>query len=271
MISVFRTARNQGRRSNSRLGARLGTTSAAAETSLTDTLRVLGIWWRVLAGLLLLATLWSLGAFFVDPRFRVGTLAVEGSHLVSEDQVRALVDVSNHSIFTVNPREIERLLKDSYGCIREVRAVCKMPNRVRITLVERPVALVWESGGRLWWVDPAGEILGETQDSGELLVIYDTTGYAPNPTEHIAGVPWQLAQDIQRALPVIRSLDYVPAQGLTIYVTDREWPVYLGHQGDAGLKVAIMQALVQELGASGTSSVEYLDLRNERRPAFRRR
>jgi len=52
------------------------------------------------------------------------------------------------------------------------------------------------------------------------------------------------------------------------YVTAEGWPVYLGHEGDAAAKVAIMRALVDELVRRNVS-VAYIDLRNEVRPTYK--
>ena len=59
---------------------------------------------------------------------------------------------------------------------------------------------------------------------------------------------------------------------MTIYVTwaKGNWPVYLGHSGDMATKVAVVQALVNTLTQQGVD-VEYIDLRNDARPTFKKR
>jgi hypothetical protein len=103
-----------------------------------------------------------------------------------------------------------------------------------------------------------------------LVVVHDLKGVAPAPHEQIAGLPWQLAQDLLQVLPIIKTYDYTPDEGLIVYVTTNNWPVYLGHEGDAGAKVALMQAVVEQLTAKGVN-VEHIDLRNERRPTYKKR
>jgi len=71
-------------------------------------------------------------------------------------------------------------------------------------------------------------------------------------------------------MPAIRMFDYSVEKGLIVYVTPSQWPVYLGDTGDGREKLAIMSALAQQL-VETNASVEYIDLRNERRPVFKRR
>jgi len=129
--------------------------------------------------------------------------------------------------------------------------------------------LVWESRGRYWWIGRDGEVLGETEGPGDLVVVHDIKGFAGEPQGHIAGVPWGLARQMGEAVPAIQAFDYTSEEGLILYVSDRGWPVYLGHEGDASAKAAVMWALVDELMARRTE-VAYIDLRNERRPVFKR-
>jgi len=110
--------------------------------------------------------------------------------------------------------------------------------------------------------------LGAADVPGTMPVLHDIHGFAPDPGEHIPGVPWGLAHDLWAALPAIQSFDYTSEQGLVLYVTANEWPIYLGHQGDARLKVALLWTLVEELTTMGVD-VEYIDLRNEARPTYK--
>ena len=84
----------------------------------------------------------------------------------------------------------------------------------------------------------------------------------------MAGVPWQLALDMAATLPAIRGYDFTSDEGLVLYVTPNQWPVYLGHEGNGQVKVALMQALVQRL-LDEKAAVSYIDLRNEHRPTYK--
>jgi len=100
------------------------------------------------------------------------------------------------------------------------------------------------------------------------VIIHDIQAFAARPGGYIAGVPWRLALEMADALPAIREYDYTSEMGLTLYVTPYQWPVYLGHEGNARTKVALMQALAQQL-LDKQVAVGYIDLRNEGRPTYK--
>lgn len=226
-------------------------------------------WARLPALILLVGALWVLYALFTDSRFRVTELAVEGASLLRPADVRRVVDVVGVNLFRVNARELAARLESEFGFIERASIRCRLPNKVFLTVEEQEAVLVWESGGCHWWMGRDGEVLGATEGPSDLVVIHDVKGFARQPQEHIAGVPWGLARDMHEAIPAIRAFDYTSEEGLILYVTTRGWPVYLGHKGDAQVKAALMWALADELMSQGFDAA-YIDLRNERRPVYQR-
>ena len=217
-----------------------------------------------------MGSIWFLYNLFTSVRFRVDYVSIEKASLVSRDDVERVANVRNNSIFRVNTEDVERRLKAAFGCIERALVTCKLPDQVTIEVEEHDQVFVWESAGRYWWVDIQGDVLGMTDDPGQLLVIHDLDLIAPDPQEYIIGVPWELGEEMAEVLPDIGSYDYGRAEGLILYVTANRWPVLLGHQGDALAKIALMRALTNELAAKGID-VEYIDLRNEQRPTFEQR
>jgi len=268
-VPRFRSARGgRGSRSHSRLGTsgRARAVGGSATGLVADRYSIL----VKLPGLVLLVgSLWVLCSFFADPRFRVGEVVVEGANLVGEAEVARVVGVMNTSIFRVNTRELAARLESEFGLVEQAFVRCRLPDQVFLTLEEREAVAVWESGGRHWWIGHQGKVLGETAGAGGLAIIHDARGFAPQPQEHIVGVPWELAQEMREAIPAIQVFDYTSQEGLVLYVTANEWPVYLGHKGDARVKATLMWALVDELMTQGID-VAYIDLRNDRRPVYKR-
>ncbi len=259
------TAGYEGRRSETRLGA----AEHPAQTEGVATARVPSVGWaKAPAWVLLAGSVWVLMSLFTNARFRVAEVAIEGARLVRREDVLRAASVVGRSIFDIRARQIERSLVEGSGLIEEAVVRCRLPNQVSIALVEREAALIWESGGRYWWIDDEGAVLGATDGPGTMPVLHDIGGFALDPGGHIPGVPWGLAHELWAALPAIQAFDYTREQGLVLYVTSGEWPVYLGHQGDARLKVALLWTLVEELTAMGVD-VEYIDLRNEERPTYK--
>jgi cell division septal protein FtsQ len=157
-ISLLHNSR--GRRSSSRLGV-------YGSTVPIDRLEVVPLgarafpWSKLPALALLLGSLWLLYNLFSAPRFRVSEVTISGTRLLAVADVQRSLDLLDQSIFHVNPRALEaRLLRD-YGCLAKATIVCRLPNQVTVILVERPVALVWESGGKYWWIGSDGRVLGQ--------------------------------------------------------------------------------------------------------------
>jgi len=257
-----------GLRSRSRLGPQVGSTPE--ESLESSPARGKGsIWAKVPALFLFLGSIWVLYNLFTGVRFRVNEVSISGAKLLQSAEVERFLDVGHRSIFHVNSKGLESRLLQEFGCIEQVAVRCRLPNQVFVTIEEYEVNLVWESKGRYWWVGSDGRVLGITDSPGTLLVIHDVQGFAPEPQGRIIGVPWVYAQELHQALPDIKAYDYMSGKGLVVYATGARWPVYLGYQGSAGDKIAIMKALVEKLAANGTD-VEYIDLRNERRPVYKK-
>jgi len=272
----------RGRRSRSRLGeyAAQARGLGAAAPALVTREQGPALGSRLGALALLVGSLWLLLALLSDSRFRVHQVQVEGAGLVEQADVeRALSDLSVRrailspsggiSIFGVRAHELEARLLQEYGCLDEAVVQCRLPNRVHVSLREREDLLVWHSGDRYWWVDRDGAVLGRASHPGDLVAVHDVTGWKPSPAGYVEGVPWRLARELVAASPDIRVLEYRPDQGLVVYVTERGWPVYLGHQGDGALKLALLRSLVAQLLDAGMD-VDYIDLRNDRVPTVGR-
>jgi cell division septal protein FtsQ len=258
------------KRKQKRSSVRLGV--ATAQQPREDEARQLGtghlVWIKLPAMLLLIASVYALYLFFNDARFMINQVGIEGNNLVPANEVRQAVGLEGISIFWVNPEDIEEWVAAQFGIMEHVDVSHRLPNHVTIRLRERDEVLVWQSGGQYWWVDVTGQVLGAAAGPGQLVVIHDVGEYAPDPGDRIAGVPFRLAWDLVSALPGIRAYDYTRDEGLVLHITEAHWPVYLGYQGEAREKAAVMQSLAEQLVAQ-RSRVSYIDLRNENRPTYK--
>lgn len=222
------------------------------------------------AVILVLLSLWALYMLFASPRFQVNRVVIEGARIVQPADVQRVVDVVGKSVFRVQARQLEARLQSEFGCIKQATVACHLPNQVFVTIQEHEAVLIWESGERSWWIDVEGNILGAAPTSGDLLVLHDIKNAAPDPQGYVLGIPAEFARDMGRALPGVLSYDYTREEGLIVYAAPNGWPVYLGHNGDARTKAALMQALVQQLVAK-KADVVYIDLRHEQRPIVKQR
>lgn len=269
MANFRRVQGRKGRRSSSRLGDSEGARAEEESSVLAPVVQSCSVWAKLPALIVLCGSLWVLYGFFGDPRFRVSELVIEGANLVEEADARRVMNVVNTNLFRVNARELTARLESEFGVLERASIRCRLPNRLFLSLEEREAVLVWESGGIHWWMGQDGKVLGATEDAGDLVIIHDIKGFARQPDGHIAGVPWGLALEMREAVPAIQAFDYTSEEGLILYVTDRGWPVYLGHKGDAQVKAAIMWALADKLVTQGFD-VAHIDLRNDRRPIYKK-
>lgn len=255
------------RRSDSRLAATSKRERRDQRTPSPQRARAAARWAKLPGAVLLLLSGWMLYTFFTDARFRVMRVQVDGARLLQTSAVRRVVGVAGAPSFLMDARALEARLLGEFPIIEDVSVECRLPNRVTVQIKERDSVLAWESGGQYWWVGSQGEVLGAVREPGDLVVIHDVEGFLPGPDEHIVGVPWQLAREMLVYLPAITAYDYTRDKGLVLHVTPEAWPVYLGHDGDARVKAALMRALAQELLDQGVR-VAYIDLRNEQRPTY---
>jgi cell division septal protein FtsQ len=267
-MPISRTRRKNRKRSSSRMGTY--SHSVALAPTLVSVPKSRSYWVRLPALVLLAASIWFLAILHNSPRFLVSEVAVQGVSLIDASEVRAAAAVDGMSIFRVRTNDVGLRLRDTFGCIDHVDVICRLPGLVSISVREREAAVIWQSDDRNWWIGSDGTVLGTTEIAGNLPIIRDVVGSTAEPNEYLAGIPWKLAQDMLVALPSVTTYDYVNGLGLVVYVTDARWPVYLGYEGSAESKTAIMLSLVQELVGRGVD-VEYIDLRNEHSPMYKKR
>jgi cell division septal protein FtsQ len=225
-------------------------------------------WARIWGGLLVGGALWLVASLLTDTRFAVQHVSVEGLTQLPVGALYAEASPMGHNIFLLPVDAMARRIESQFGFVRRAQLLPRLPDRVHVAIEEEPIVFVWQSGERYWWVGAGGRVMGETPEAAGLVVVRDAAGIAPHLGAYVPHVPVDLVKNLQEVLPGQRAYEYVPDVGLVMYVSAKRWPVYLGHEGDARRKAAILTCLVEDLVAKG-QNVEYIDLRNERRPSYR--
>lgn len=225
------------------------------------------VWSKAAAGLLVIAACLLGYRLFNSEHFTVQKVEIEGESLLSEAEIVAHLDVVGRSIFAVPKYRIAREVQSAFPLLESATVECILPNRLRLTVREWEVALAWESDGRFWWIGTEGRVLGETADPQGRLVVHDLKGLAPLPGEYVLGVPWEYLLALSRALPELREVDYALEEGVIAH--DGEGvPILLGYEGDVSMKVAILKDLNAQMASRG-AAIDYIDLRNAKRPAIK--
>ncbi len=227
-------------------------------------------WSKVAAGVLLVAACLLGYRLLSAEHFRVQEVEIVGETLLDEAEIAARLTVAGHSIFTVPVHRLERDLEGTFSLLESATVQCTLPNRVRVTIKEHNVALVWESGGRYWWIGPQGRVFGETADPKGRLVVHDLKGLAATPGDYVLGVPWDYILALSRALPELTEVDYALEEGVIAHYGAEKVPIFWGYEGDVPTKVAILKAVSAQLAAR-SAAVDYIDLRNANRPAIKPR
>jgi len=220
-------------------------------------------------GVVMLICLWVLYALLTHPRFSVRHVQIDGLHLLDVGRVQRVMGLETQNVFRIRAKHLEKKLIETFGCVERVAIDCQLPNRVQVSIREHQAVAIWESGGRSWWLDATGRVLGSAAEPGTLITIHDVQGTNGDPAGFVAGPSPAFVGDLAKALPAVREVNYTREHGLVVYAPGHDWPVFLGHDGDAYRKVAILSGLVSELEKRG-DAVEYVDLRNEANPQVKK-
>ena len=93
---------------------------------------------------------------------------MQGVDLIDAGEIRTAAAVDGMSIFRVRTDDVDRRLRDTFGCIDHVDITCRLPGVVSISVREREAAVIWQSGNRNWWIGSDGSVLGSHGVVGRL-------------------------------------------------------------------------------------------------------
>ena len=225
--------------------------------------------WQIREGtvlsLLLLAALGLLTSqFFTTDRFYVYEAEVQGNQFVDQSEIYNASGLHELSIFWINTERVEAAIPSLPG-VKEARVTYRLPNQVRIEVVERWTQVIWQRGEARYGVDDWGIILPLEGDLEGMLLIQDLTIGPLEVGDQVDPEVVRSALELRRLLPETVVLQYSEDRGLSFHQAD--YPVYLG-AGDMVEKVAILNALLQELAADGIQP-QYVDLRFKESPYYR--
>ena len=225
--------------------------------------------WQVGGGtvlsLLLLAALGLLiSQFFTTHRFYVYEVEVQGNQFIDTNEIYNASGLHEFSIFWINTEQVEAAISSLPG-LKEARVTCRLPNRVRIEVVERRTQIIWQRGEARYGVDDRGTMLPLEGELEGMLLIQDLTTGPLEVGDRIDPEVVRSALELQQFLPEAAAFQYSEDRGLSFY--QEGCPIYFG-TGDMAEKVAIMNTLLQELASEGIQP-EYVDLRFKESPCYK--
>ncbi len=196
---------------------------------------------RLLTFPLLVGVLCVCYFMLAGPVFRVDQAVIHGSHFMTEAQVRSIAQVDGVPIFTVDPSQVvERLM--SYPEFTDAQVSVEWPNKVVIDLVERIPVIVWDDGGRKWWLCENGVAFLEREALPGMIQVV-----SEEPVLQIQEDPLAQVIDPQVLQSAITLSTLLPDAGRLIF--DREsgwvledtrgWKVHFGVAGDMQKKARV--------------------------------
>ncbi len=228
---------------------------------------LVGLWQvrggAVLSLLLLVALAWLTSQFFTAYGFYVYEAEVQGNQFVDQKEIYDASGMDEWNIFWIKPKQVEAAISKLPG-IREARVIYRLPNRVRIEVVERQVQIVWQRDGARYGVDDRGTMLPLEGELEAMLVIQDLRTGPFEVGDRIDPEVVRSALVLRRLFPETAVLQYSEDQGLSF----DQWgyPIYFG-TGDVAEKMAILNALLRDLSSEGIRPA-YVDLRFKESPSY---
>jgi cell division septal protein FtsQ len=218
---------------------------------------------RLLASVLLIAVLGAAYLLVFSGTFRIAGAEVFGTDIMSESVVRSIAKIDGMPIFFVDPAGIAERLR-AYPEVKAVEVTVEWPNKVVIHVVEREPLVVWDDGGRKWWLCADGVAFLEREALPGMVTVIAETQVLQIQDDPLAQVidPDVLRSAVSLAtlLPEAGNFRYVSDYGL-ILEDERGWTAYFGADGDMAMKVRVYVRIAEMLQEQGrrVSTVSVVD------------
>jgi cell division septal protein FtsQ len=261
--------RSSKRKSRKRSRAKRGHAYEIAKASIKLSSRPLvGVWQlrggAALSALLLAALSLLTSQFFTNYAFYVYEATVQGNQFVEADEIYAASDLEGMSMFWINPEKTEAGISNLLS-VKEARVNCRLPNQVTIEVLERQPQGIWQRGEARYWFDDMGIILPLRDELEGMLLIQDLRAGSLELGHRIDPEIIASALELRQLLPEATAFQYSEDKGFTF--DQRGYPIYFG-TGDIAEKVAILNALLQELASEGVQP-EFVDVRFKESPCYK--
>ncbi|MCS6845406.1 MAG: FtsQ-type POTRA domain-containing protein [Caldilineales bacterium] len=151
--------------------------------------------------------------FFVDDRFYVQTVEVEGLRFTDRAAVLQQADLYGYSIFWVNGREVARRV-EALPTVKHATVRALLPNRVRIRVTEREPVVLWVHNGEARWLDQEGLMLPVADATMSLPTLFDQDGSTVLGDDRVHPEVVNSVAELHRHLPEVGQFAYSRERGL---------------------------------------------------------
>lgn len=206
----------------------------------------------VLAAFSVLAAL--LAWFFVDDRFYVQTVQVEGLRFTDRAAVLQQADLYGYSIFWVNGERVARRV-EALPTVKHATVRVRPPNRVLIQVAEREPVLRWVHNGQMGWLDEEGLMLPIADGALSLPTLLDLDGSTVAGEQRVHSQIVAGVVDLHRYLPEVGQFAYSRERGLHFTLPNGAL-VVLGDHQQLAERVRHLIALQSSLAAQRLTARE---------------
>jgi cell division protein FtsQ len=228
-------------------------------------------WRRLIVGVTIVALVVGSTGLYLSPLMRVQEVQVVGATAVSNDEIRSLASIDDHSMLRVDLDAAEHRV-ESIPIVKDARLERRWPQTVRIEIAERAPWALWKIGEAQYVIDSEGVVLPGSAPIDNAPVIHDVTGQARLvPGDHVDRDAVTVSQSLLQRVPetlalTVGALEYTPQQGLAL-TTNAGYRVVVGDSQNFEYKLAVWKAIEERLGR-GAMAGHVLDLRFGDRPSF---
>ena len=117
--------------------------------------------WRLLSGSLVILIGLMLYFVYTAPMFKVPAPTILGIKRLNASDIQAVLDLTNTSIFTVNPNQATAQLAKSFPELTDISVQIVLPATIVVSVRERQPIIAWTYKGLTVWIDKSGFVFPE--------------------------------------------------------------------------------------------------------------
>jgi cell division septal protein FtsQ len=226
--------------------------------------------------------------FFFSGFFHVQTVTVLENEKVSEEQVRgALKEMLSErhwlvfpgrSLILLDTGQVGETLRKNVALIEDAEVARQLPQTLKIKVKEKQPVAVWQSGGKFYYLDREGLVLGEVDQIPEvntLPVVIDQNHYPVDVNAKISNPAFLSALTVvaerlpaklnvgavQVVIPPLGE-DVSPAAVQELRVkTSEGWEIYFDLRRPIETQMAVLLKIMNEEIGPDRGNLHYIDLR----------
>jgi hypothetical protein len=239
---------------------------------------------RFYSFILLVGCLYALYLVGTNQRFYLTNVSIEGVSALGATDILEASGLRGAHIFAIEPAEAAEAIGSLPGVISAEVSV-NWPNDVQIVVAEDTPVLLWNEGGRDYWVTESGTLVPALNNTVELLKIKavlspviqqpDLTELpeidaAPQPVTYLDFVPQEViagAVALQELYPYITEMEFAPSGGLR-FNDSRGWLAKYGTGEDILQKHTIYEGIADYVQREGMA-VEYINVSVVENPVYK--